>query len=176
MLDDLAISDRYTIPYYEEKNAYIEQQDFKKQNELELMLQEFDEGLVDMLNGAEKALRSSNPDKIRHFGTSLRELFTHVLNQLAPSDHVKEWTDNPDHFHNNRPTRRARLLYISRNYNNKKFQDFLEADVNSVLTFIDLFQGITHSVKNNYTEQQLKGMLIKMRGTLHFLISTNRSS
>lgn len=176
LLDDLAISDRFAIPHYDEKNTYLKQQEIQENDDLKIMLQELDEGLVNMLDGAEKAIRSSNPDKTRHFGTSLRELFTHVLHQLAPNERVAKWTDDPNHLHNGRPTRRAKIMYISRNYNNKKFQNFLVADVKSVLSFIDLFQGITHSVKSNYTEQQLKGMLIKMKGTLHFLISTNKSS
>ncbi|MDG5768331.1 hypothetical protein QA596_12805, partial [Balneolales bacterium ANBcel1] len=176
LLDDLAISDKFHLPHYEEKNVYLEQKEEQEDDELKKMLFDLNEGLVDMLEGAEKTINSSNPDKVRHFGTSLRELFTHVLHQLAPNNQVSNWTDDPNHFHNDRPTRKAKILYISRNYNNKMFQDFLLADVKSVLSFIDLFQGITHSVKSHYTEQQLKGMLIKMKGTLHFLISTMKSS
>lgn len=176
LLDNLAIDDTFIIPHYDEKNAYLKQREVNEEDDLKIMLQEIDDGLVDMLDGAEKALGSSNPDKIRHFGTSLRELFTHVLNQLAPNEQVAKWTDDKSHFHDERPTRRAKILYISRGLNNKKFQEFLDADVKSVLSFIYLFQGITHSIKSNYTDQQLKGILIKMKGTLHFLISTHKSS
>lgn len=173
MLDEFAINDSFFLPHYDEKLLYVEHKDEEEDDDLKNMLLSIDNGLVKMLERAEKALRSSNPDKIRHFGTSLRELFTHVLHSLAPNDKVKKWTNNPDHYHNGRPTRRARLLYISRDYNNERFQDFLDADVKSVLAFIDLFQGLTHSIKSSFSEQQLKGMLIKMRGTLHFILTTN---
>ena len=41
--------------------------------------------LVILLHGARQSLESTNPDKVRHFATSLRELFTHVLHTLGIS-------------------------------------------------------------------------------------------
>ncbi|MFT7639571.1 MAG: hypothetical protein ACI9G1_001307, partial [Pirellulaceae bacterium] len=73
------------------------------------LLQDFDERLVALLHGARQSLRDDNPDRARHVTTSVRELFTQVLHALAPDNDIRGWTSSDDHFHNNRPTRRARL-------------------------------------------------------------------
>src|SRR3546814_200632 len=47
--------------------------------------------LLDLWNGALQAIKSQNPDKIRHMITSLRELYTHVLHILAPDKAFAKW-------------------------------------------------------------------------------------
>jgi hypothetical protein len=48
-------------------------------DELELAVRNADPSLIDLLEGARRASRSDNPDKLRHVCISLRELLGHVL-------------------------------------------------------------------------------------------------
>jgi hypothetical protein len=134
------------------------------------LLARLNEGLVTLWDGARLSLNSDNPERARHTAVSLRELFTHVLHALAPDAEVKNWTNNPKHYHNKRPTRKARLLYICREINYGPFTDFIEADINSTLKFLDLFQEGTHKIVIEYQERQLRAMLVRMESTLRFLL------
>jgi len=134
-----------------------------------------DVGLKKMLQGAIQAMRSNNPDKVRHFSASLRELFTHVLHELSPDSEIKKWSTNKDHFANGKPTRRARLLYISRQINRDSFEKFVDADIKALLEFLDLFQGGTHDIRPEYTDLQLRAMLVRMEDALRFLIEISRA-
>lgn len=137
-------------------------------------LEKMDPGLKSMFQGAVYALNSSNPDKVRHFSTSLRELFTHVLHKLSPDDEIHRWSKSKEDFDNGKPTRRARLLYICREINQDSFEAFLNADVKALLEFINLFQSGTHSIQPGYKDKQLKAMLMRMESTLRFLIEVSR--
>lgn len=137
-------------------------------------LQEMDVGFGIMLQGAVEALRSDNLERVRHFSISLRELFTQVLHRLSPDDAVKKWSTSSDDFYNERLTRRARLKYIFREIDQASFKKFAEAEIKSLLEFLDLFQGGTHGVRPTYTDSQLRAMLVHMENTLIFLIEVSR--
>ena len=61
--------------------------------------------LLVMVRGARDAFTSKHTDYVRHFTTSLRELFTHVLHRLAPDAEVKKFSNNPDDFPSGKPIR-----------------------------------------------------------------------
>jgi hypothetical protein len=143
---------------------------------LEVLLSDLDPDLLIPLAGARGALKSTNPDRARHVSGSLRELFTQVLHRLAPDKAVQDWTSNPDHYDKGRPTRRARLLYICRIINSGDFSAVVEADVSAALKFLGLFQGGTHEVRSDLSEDQLHAMFIRMIGLLQFLLTISRSA
>ena len=89
---------------------------------VETSLAEINPKLIGLWRGAIRALDSNNPDNVRHFVTSLRELLTHVMHALSPDEEVRNWTKDPLHFHENNPTRRARLLFITREVNHVMLQ------------------------------------------------------
>jgi Predicted pPIWI-associating nuclease len=142
---------------------------------LEKFLLELHPPLARMLSGARQALASDNPDRVRHFSTSLRELFTHVLHRLAPEKGVRAWSDSPAHYDRGRLTRKARLLYISRNINQKPFDAFVEKDIDAALEFLNLFQRGTHEVVVEYTPVQLRALEVRMDSTLRFLFEISQS-
>jgi Predicted pPIWI-associating nuclease len=143
----------------------------KKDLAFEVLLSNLDPDLLSLLGGARGALTSSNPDRVRHFSSSLRELFTQVLHRLAPDKAVQSWTLNPDHYDDKgRPTRRARLLYICRDINHGEFSAFLEAEILAILKFLNLFQGGTHKVRSDLSEPQLRAMYNWMEGHLEVLL------
>jgi Predicted pPIWI-associating nuclease len=147
----------------------------KNGDSLCMLLEELDPDLIPMLLGARETLGSNNSDRARHFIVSLRELFTHVLHKLAPSTEIKNWSDNPEYYHKGRPTRRARLTYISMGIDHDPFSDFFQINMGTALKFFNLFQGGTHKIKVVYTERQLKCMLIRMEALLMFMLVTNQS-
>jgi len=142
--------------------------------ELDVPLAAIDPGLPRLLHGAEGALRSENPDKVRHFGSSLRELFTHVLHTLAPDPEIIEWTSDPKDFEKGKPTRRARLRYICRGVNHAKLTVYVGKEVDSTLAFLDLFQYATHEIEADLTPEQLECMLLKMKLTIRYLVEVGR--
>ena len=146
------------------------------EDRLETLLAELNPDLLIPLQGARQSLSSENLDRARHFATSLRELFTHVLHTLAPDDKVKEWNKDPNHYDTGKPTRRARLLYICRELNHGPFSTFVKKDVDADIAFLDLFQQGTHEVTSKYTDVQLKAMLVRMESTLRFMLEIWRAS
>ncbi len=131
--------------------------------------------LVHIRDGARKALNSRNPDRVRHFSSSYRELLTHVIHALAPDDGIRKWSASAEHYHNKRPTRRARLLYISRQINQKPFETFVDNDIDAVLEYFELLHGGTHGVDSSYTPVQLKALQLRIEGAIRFLFEISQA-
>lgn len=137
-------------------------------------LASFDDRLLILINGARESLRSDNPDRARHVTTSVRELCTCILHGLAPDDDIRKWSDDDNHFHNNRPTRRARLLYICRKFSCDPLTKFVEDDVRAALTLIDSLNAGTHVVQTKLTEFQLEAIVYRMEALALFLLKISR--
>ena len=134
------------------------------------LLADFDGRLCQLLHGARQSLQNDNPDRARHVITSVRELFTQVLHALAPDDDIRRWTTSPELFHNNRPTRRARFLFICRNINCDPLSRFVEDDVRAALSFVDSLNSGTHVVESKLTLVQLGAIVSRIESYLVFLL------
>ena len=141
---------------------------------LEILLLELDPKLIRMWRGMKDALTSEGEDKVRHFSISARELFTQIIHKLAPDDEVKEWTDDPNHFHEKIPTRKARALYICRSFDHSQFSNFVAKDINASIALSDLFQSGVHTIETDLTSGQMSALKIRIEGTLRFLLETAR--
>jgi len=139
-------------------------------DELEANLRVLDPSLIKLWKGAKEALNSKNPDATRHFVTSLRELITHVIHKLSPDDELRAWSNSPDCYHDNRPTRRGRLLFICRKINHDQFSDLLKKDIDALLAYVDVFQEGTHAIDSHLTKTQLDLLMLKVESTIRFLI------
>ena len=126
--------------------------------------------------GAKESLSSSNPDKKRHIVVSLREMLTHILHGIAPDSEVYRWSSNPSHYHEGRPTREARLLFVCRDINHGPFEQFVKKDVESHIKFIRLFQRGTHEININFTNQQLRALIVRAEALARFLLITWKST
>lgn len=144
------------------------------ENGIENLLSELDERLITPWRGIEESISSGGADRLRQSAASMRELFTHVVHQLAPDDEVRDWSTEARHFHNNRPTRRARLLYICRASGHRNFSKFLEADVDACLKMSDLFQSGVHSLESPFSERQILTLRARLEGTIRLLLETAR--
>lgn len=171
-------SDEFELDFEFEEETHQLEKDVQQETEsvIEELLGKLNVEFIRPLHGARQSLESTNPDKVRHFATSLRELFTHVLHTLSPDDQVKNWSNSPTHYDRGKPTRRARLLYICRSLNHGPFSDFLEKDIDAVLEFLKLFQRGTHEITPTYTDSQLKLMLVRMESALRFLLEIGMES
>ena len=126
--------------------------------------------LLRLWDGAKKALESDNPDKIRHFSISIRELFTHLLHIVAPDSAIEKWTSDEKYFHKGMPTREARVMYICRDIDNGDFHKFVIKDVSATLEFLNLFQEGTHSIRSQMTSKQLMAIKSRAESTLRYII------
>lgn len=149
---------------------------YENEYNLNSLLPKLNSGLLKMWQGSVEAFNSNNSDKVRHFMVSLRELFTHVMHNLAPDNEITNWTNNGDYFDNGKPTRKARLHYIYRNIANDPFNKFVDRDVEATLSFIGMFQQGTHSIDNPFTEKQLAAIKSKAESTLKFLLEIHFST
>lgn len=142
------------------------------ENEISLnkFLPKIDSGLYDMWKGAIEAYHSDNSDKVRHFATSIREIFTHLMGIMAPDKEIKQWSQSEQDFYDGRPTRKARLNFMCRNISNDTFKDFVNKDVDATLAFINLFQKGTHQIKPNFSQNQLIAIKSKSESTIKFML------
>jgi hypothetical protein len=138
------------------------------------LLNSIDTGLTQLYRGAKDAIVSQGADKIRHVTISLRELVTHVLHRLGPDEEILQWNNDPLNVVNGRPTRRARLLYICRNINHDSFSNFVDKDITSTVSFLELLQEGTHAINVNYDDSQIEALLLKVKSLLIFLINISR--
>ena len=169
-----ALSEQDTDPELQGQYHYIEETEAEIENSLEFLLRELDPELIRMWRGINDALSSESEDRIRHFSASSRELFTHIVHKLAPDDELREWTDDPNHFHENRPTRKARVLYICRSFDHSQFSNFVDKDINASIALSDLFQSGVHAIETDLTSGQMSALKIRIEGALRFLLETAR--
>lgn len=174
VIDSITLSQENDIEFEKENTTIIDETRKETDDRLAYLLSGVNTELIVPLQGARLSLNSTNPDRVRHFATSLRELFTHVLHTLAPDNEVKAWSNSPEYFDNGKLTRRARLLYICRTLNQDKFSDFVEKDIVAVLAFLQLFQQGTHQVTTQYSDLQLNIMLLRMESAIRFLLEIQR--
>lgn len=138
------------------------------------LLSELDPRFIVMLEGAAQALMSTNVDRVRHFTVSFRELFTQIIHTLAPDDEIRSWSNDPQHFNNKKPTRKARLLYICRGVNHPPLNDFFKKDIDAALELLDVFQGGTHRVENHLKIKQLVVLKLRMESAIRFILEVNK--
>ena len=133
---------------------------------LDLLLRKLDPRLCNLLHGARAAAVSDNPDKTRHVCVSIRELMTHILHRLAPDKEVSKWTSDPNRFHNDKPTRESRFLYICQGVTPGALSDYFAAEAKSVIALANVLQKGTHGLGVEFSPFQLQLILNRIEGIL----------
>jgi len=136
------------------------------------MLQAVDPALARPYIGAHDALRGRNPDRARHILSSLRELWNHLLHRLAPDEHVLAWVpkgDNDELLQNERPTRRARVLYVCRNLNHEPLTDFVVQDTRALVKLVEFFNRV-HEINPELTDEELRALLLRTDSWLIYIL------
>jgi len=141
------------------------------------LLQGVDPTLARPYMGARDALHNGNPDRARHILTSLRELWNHLLRQLAPNEHVLAWIpkDDKELLHEGRPTRRARVLHICRDLNHSPLSDFVVHDTRALVKLIEFFNRV-HELESELTDAQLRALLLRTDSWLTYILNIWKES
>ena len=103
------------------------------------------EDLNNRWRGAIFSLSPQNPDAARHFCTSVREIFTELIELKAPDNEVFAY--NPDCAKTERgnATRREKTKYMMRNLNmNKCAVNYAESDIANILELFHVLSDGTH--------------------------------
>ena len=129
--------------------------------------------LVTPYLGAKEALYGNNPDRRRQALISLRELWNNVVRAIAPNEQVSEWIaaqgKNGDLDCNNRPTRRDKIKYLSRNINSPPMVDFVNQSATMSTRLHDLY-NLVHQLKPELSDDQLFPILWRTESELSYLI------
>lgn len=142
-------------------------------SDVDLMLADLDADLVAMLDEAMEVVFGTSTGRVRHASVSLRELAMHVLHRLAPDDEVRSWTQDPNHYHEDRPTRQARVLYVCRHVNYGPYGKYLKKSVSASVAFFDTLNSL-HDARPDVCDFQLRLMLTDAIGILRFLLRTGK--
>ncbi len=136
------------------------------------LLEEVDPDLAKAYEGALDAQRGTNPDRERHILTSLRELWNHLLQKIAPCTHVREWIpkDTDDLLDDyGKPTRRARVLFIYRDLNHDPLTDFIVKDIDAFMTYYKVLNSL-HQLNSGLSDKQLSALLPRTDSWLTFIL------
>jgi len=166
LIESISAQEKITVEEEVIKSSII----YENEYTLNLYLPKIHPDLYNMWKGSIETFNTKNSDKFRQFTVSVRELFTHLMQILAPDKEIRKWTNEEKYFHNGNPTRAARLNFICRDINAKPFLKFVEKDIEATLEFIDIFQRGTHSISNPFTDSQLIMIKSKAESTLKFLL------
>lgn len=180
VLDSFQISDETEAePVFSEDQAVVETVSVIEDETstcIEL-LSDVDPELAQLYAGARSALRGTNPDKVRHFLISLRELWSHLLRKIAPDRNVRDWVpkDEEELLREGKPTRRARVLYVCRDLNDGALTKFVYSDTRAFVEFFSLFNQI-HKLDPEFSDQQLHAIQLRSDSYLTYILQIRKES
>ena len=134
-------------------------------------LSEIDADLHERWRGALFALNPRNPDAVRQFCTSAREILVTILDLKAPDKTVRAaWPEvqlTPD----KRVLRREKIRFCLAQAGHKDAQlaTFVNDDINDVMELFKLFNPATHGAAGLYSIPQLGAIKARVEGAIHFL-------
>lgn len=137
---------------------------------LDEALTDFAPALLPGLAGARQIAVSNNPEKIRYACVSLRTVSIGILELLAPTQEVKEWSNRPRDFFNGRPRTLTRLRFIAQRINSPELSKFIEADSQAISQLIDVLHAGTHEFSLNLTHRQLRYVFRRVESFLCALL------
>jgi hypothetical protein len=121
--------------------------------------------------GALFSLSPRNPDASRHFCTSAREIFIHILDHFAPDSEVLSRFPNCETTDNGQPTRRWKIKHILVNAGlaSEQAVDFVDEDVTNVLQLFRVFNDGTHGTAGRFEFTQLRAIKERVESGLIYL-------
>lgn len=121
--------------------------------------------------GALFSLNPSNPDASRHFCTSVREIFTLLLDIKAPDLAVLNKFPNCE-LYNNSPTRRTKIKYVltEKSIHSDELISFLDADMDEILSLFRTLNDGTHGNSGKFSTTQLSLLKQRTEDALAYMI------
>lgn len=134
-------------------------------------LAELSQDLCDRWRGALFALNPANADAARHFCTSVREIFTEILNRWAEDQDVITADPNCEKTQQGTPSRRAKIRFLlkQKGADSTEMLGFVEKDIDDILQLFPVFNKATHGVAGTLTFASLKALKQRVEGGIMFL-------
>lgn len=126
---------------------------------------------VDRWKGAVFALNPQNPDAARHFCTSAREVIIQILDKAAPNSVVEENFGDCEYTDRGDLTRRTKLKYLLnvKNISDNDLAEFIDVDIDDVLSLFKVFNDGTHGTAGKYNSGQLSVIKKRVEDCLGFI-------
>jgi hypothetical protein len=134
-------------------------------------LADIDPDLHARWGGALYALSPRNPDAARHFCTSAREILSTLIACRAPERAVLAADPNCPRTPQGSVSRRARILYYLTlgGQSSQALADFIEADIENVITLFDDFNSGTHGEAGRFDLAKLTAIKIRVEDAIRFM-------
>lgn len=174
---ELLVSE-YTILELSPDAEQVEEDDYadiitdvqEETSEVCVLIRKVNPKLADAYQGSKDALRNKNADYARHVLSSLREMWNNLMWTLAPDEQIMPWIgDCSDYLHEGKPTRRARIGYICREFNHEPLSEFMSHDTKAFIEMISFFNRV-HQLDSGLTDQQLNALILRSDSWLMFIL------
>jgi hypothetical protein len=121
--------------------------------------------------GALFALNPANPDAARHFCTSSRDIFTHILDIKAPDVAVFSSLYDAERTERGNATRRSKMkfLLLQKGVKFEELAEFASEDIGNILELIDDLNAGTHGPTSQYDVRTLGAIKRRVEDGLMFL-------
>lgn len=121
--------------------------------------------------GALYSLHPDNPDAARHFCTSAREMLSRIISTVAPTEEVLAANPSAARTDDGKLTRRARIEHcLARsNLDVEGLGEFVDDDINNVLSLFDEFNDGTHGSAGRFTIRQLLALKTRVEDAVLYL-------
>ncbi|ESZ44666.1 pPIWI-associating nuclease domain-containing protein [Mesorhizobium sp. RSR565B] len=132
----------------------------------------FSQDLSDRWKGALFALNPANTDAGRHFCTSVREIFTEILERWAENEDVIAADGACEMSPNGTtPSRRAKIRYLlkKKGADSPEMLGFVEKDIDDILQLFHVFNEATHGAAGKYGFAKLLTIRQRVEGGIMFL-------
>ena len=148
---------------------YIDPEDLQK-TYIEDKLNELSIDMGSRWRGALFSLNLNNPDAGRHFCTSVREVYTQILEIKAPDEIVRN--SFPDcELHQGKPNRRFKIKYIltQKSLHSDSFENFVDSDIDELLSIFRTLNDGTHGSAGRFSIQQLSKLKKRVEDSIKFI-------
>jgi hypothetical protein len=134
-------------------------------------LAQLDADLGARWEGALYSLHPDNPDAARHFCTSAREMLSRIISTVAPTEEVLAANPAAARTDANKLTRRARIEHClaRRNLDVEGLGEFVDDDIDNVLSLFDEFNDGTHGSAGQFTIRQLLALKTRVEDAVLYV-------
>lgn len=134
-------------------------------------LRNISEDLHDRWRGAVFSLSPRNPDAARHFCTSVREIFTKILEIKAPDTDVISLMPDCELTDQGKPTRRAKIKFFlhRKGTTDDTLEEFVEHDMENIVELFRVFNDGTHGSAGKFNLHQLSSIKKRVEDGISFL-------
>jgi len=121
--------------------------------------------------GALFSLHPDNPDASRHFCTSARELLSSLLEAVAPDAEILAIDPDCDRTPQGSISRRTRVRHClhRRGGHDTALEDFIDADLENVLSLFSEFNTGTHGPAGRFDMASLTAIKVRVEGAIQFV-------